>query len=135
MCEFPETFNKIRQEFMRHLSQSSDVNKLSKEFSALNSNFERVDFVLPLLKDFESKNYFYEDKKCDQISIDLREKGNKCFKSKKLYEAWEFYTKSICHAENNSVNLSLAYANRSAVLYEMNLHKMCLKVSLIFEII
>lgn len=125
-----KNFNVLKQEFMRHLSENSNINELSKEFGALRTNFERVDFVLHLLENVEGKIYFYANKKCDKVAANLREEGNKCFKSKKLYEALELYTKSICYAEKNSIDLSLAYANRSAVLNEINLNNSCLEVSL-----
>mgnify|MGYP005984036455 FL=1 len=72
---------------------------------------------------------FQSGGKSDEEAVKFRERGNEMFKIKKLKEAWEFYTRSICYAEEESVNLGLAFANRSAVLFELNLHSQCLMVS------
>lgn len=58
-----------------------------------------------------------------------RQKGNEKFKQKKAQECHEFYTKSIALAESGSENLALAYANRSAILFDVGLYKECLHVS------
>ena len=52
------------------------------------------------------------------INREFREKGNKAYQSKQNYEAIDLYTKSLQYAEtgSDSETLSLAFANRSAVL-------------------
>lgn len=63
-----------------------------------------------------------------------RQKGNEKFKQRKAQECHEFYTKSVAHAESGSENLALAYANRSAILFDVGLYKQCLQVFNTFKI-
>ncbi|XP_044252516.1 SET and MYND domain-containing protein 4-like [Tribolium madens] len=121
-CNFVNFLKQLRC----HLSATDDVTSLSRRFDALNSNFERVNFVVELVKSAKINIELQKDVKSDEIATKFREQGNEMYKKKKLKEAWEFYTKSVCYAEENSVNLGLAYANRSAVLFELDLHKQCL---------
>lgn len=55
--------------------------------------------------------------KNDERSKKLRENGNKLYKEKKCNEALEAYTESIVYATPDGNEITLAYANRSAVLY------------------
>lgn len=75
--------------------------------------------VLPdLAKSAESKS--------TNEAVELRNKGNTSFQ-KGLYEAaLIFYTRSIASAEDNSEELALAHANRSAVLIMSNKYRPCL---------
>jgi SET and MYND domain-containing protein 4 len=57
----------------------------------------------------------------------FRNEGNSEFRQSKFYEALISYNKSLCHAENNSEKLGLAYANRSAVYLEMKQADKCLE--------
>lgn len=55
--------------------------------------------------------------KWDQISFQLRNEGNVLFSQKPIFfvdETIEKYNESLCYAEDGSLNISLAYANRSA---------------------
>ncbi|RZC33209.1 SET and MYND domain-containing protein 4 [Asbolus verrucosus] len=130
MCEKSgeddENFAGIRRRLLRHLTANSDVTALSKRFGLLRENFERVDFVVDLLEDADVEIELRSDPKSDEVAAKLREQGNEMYKMKKVKEAWELYTKSISYAEEDGVNLALAYANRSAVLFEVNLHRQCL---------
>ncbi|KAJ8958198.1 hypothetical protein NQ317_012219 [Molorchus minor] len=49
------------------------------------------------------------------------------FGAKKDLDAIKLYTESIAYAENGSSHLGLAYANRSAVLFENRYYEECLK--------
>lgn len=51
------------------------------------------------------------------------------FKNRLATEAHEFYTKSVAFAVKGDDTLALAYANRSAVLFEKGLYEECLRVS------
>lgn len=66
------------------------------------------------------------DGKNDKTSSDFRTLGNKKFKEKEWLEAMSLYNQSLCHAENGSENVSLAYANRSACFLHLNLYDKCL---------
>ena len=62
--------------------------------------------------------------KSDLISAEYREKGNKLYQMKKLHEATAEYNSALLYANSGSV-LALAYANRSAVLFQRNEIKAC----------
>lgn len=128
VSESRQNFANLREQFLRHLSSYGNITDLSNKFGALNSNFERVNFVEDLLKSAKIEPEFQKDSKSDETAIKYRNQGNEMYQKKKLKEAWEYYTRSICFAETKSANLGLAYANRSAVLFELNLHKQCLMV-------
>lgn len=68
----------------------------------------------------QSTKYNVNSEKC-------RAEANLCYKEKKFFEALIKYNESLCFAEMESENLGLAYANRSAVYFEMNLFDKCLE--------
>jgi SET and MYND domain-containing protein 4 len=68
----------------------------------------------------QSIKYNVNSEKC-------RAEANLFYKQKKFFEALIKYNESLCFAEMESENLGLAYANRSAVYFEMNLFDKCLE--------
>jgi SET and MYND domain-containing protein 4 len=65
------------------------------------------------------------DRKSNSESEKFRQEGNKLYKNGKFFEALLKYNASLCYAEDYS-NLALAYANRSAVYFELKLYQPCL---------
>jgi SET and MYND domain-containing protein 4 len=65
--------------------------------------------------------------KNDKTAEQLRNEGNTKFRSNKFYEALICYNKSLCNSTQQSANLGLAYANRSAVYLEMKQVDKCLQ--------
>lgn len=59
--------------------------------------------------------------KSDQLAAGFRAEGNKFYSERKFFDALVKYNESLCHAVKGSENLGLAYANRSAVFFEMRL--------------
>lgn len=57
----------------------------------------------------------------------LRAEGNKFYSERKFHDAVLKYNESLCYAEPETENIGLAYANRSAVFFEMKLFEKCLK--------
>lgn len=57
----------------------------------------------------------------------LRSDGNKFYSQRNFHDALLKYNESLCFAELGSENLGLAYANRSAVYFEMKIFERCLK--------
>lgn len=68
-----------------------------------------------------------ESRKCNKTANEHRTSGNEFYKQSKFYEALVCYNKSICFALPGSVELSLGFANRSAVYMEVNQIEMCLE--------
>lgn len=65
--------------------------------------------------------------KCNKWSDTLRVEGNKMYNERRFHNAMLKYNESLCFAEVGSENVGLAYANRSAVYFEMKLYDKCLK--------
>jgi SET and MYND domain-containing protein 4 len=65
-------------------------------------------------------------RKSNELSAVLRAEGNQFYARKDFYDALLKYNESLCRAESGSENLGLAYANRSAVYFEMKLHDECI---------
>lgn len=68
-----------------------------------------------------------ETTKSNEKSVALRVEGNEFYSRRKFFDALIKYNQSLCFAEFNSENLGLAFANRSAVYFEMRLFNQCLK--------
>lgn len=66
------------------------------------------------------------DAKLNERSVTLRGDGNKFYNRRQFFDALMKYNESLCYAELGSENLGLAYANRSAVYFEMRLYEKCL---------
>lgn len=64
--------------------------------------------------------------KNDEISLKMRNEGNEYFKKDKWIQAIELYGESLCCAENESINVSLAYGNRSACFFKLKQYDECL---------
>lgn len=65
--------------------------------------------------------------KSNQKSNISRQEGNEFYKNRQFTQALSKYNQSLCFSEKNSENLGLAYANRSAVYFEMKLFEKCLQ--------
>lgn len=65
-------------------------------------------------------------KKNNDISVRLRKEGNEKYCKMDYEGAWIKYNESVCFAENNSDNLSLAFANRSQCFLKLKMHHRCL---------
>lgn len=64
--------------------------------------------------------------KCDTVKSNeraekTRNEGNKMFVQKSYFDALLKYNESLCYAEEGSEAIGLAFANRSAVYYELKL--------------
>jgi len=128
------------------LQGKGEVHNMSKHFSLLEDDNERMKFVLE--KNFTS-NLHWKDfnftPKDRQESQKLRNLGNQVYQKNRLNEALEHYSQSICLAPhplppNTYINhsqemednysyeeLALGYANRSAVLFQMKEYELCIR--------
>jgi SET and MYND domain-containing protein 4 len=59
-------------------------------------------------------------------AVELAEAGNKCYKERNFFQALNFYNGSLCHSVS-SYNKTRAYANKSAVYFELKLFDLCAK--------
>jgi SET and MYND domain-containing protein 4 len=63
--------------------------------------------------------------KCEETAEKFRSEGNLHFRNRDYHQALLAYNQSLCYAQAN--DLSLAYANRSAVYLEAKLYDECLE--------
>lgn len=115
-------------EFQGLLYSRMWMNKDTKidAFTKLKNYDERIKFVFNLMHQFKIFPKTGNINKDAKVSEQTRHLGNKmftssCFDGKKSIEVLELYSQSIAFAPCNSKELSLAYANRSAVL--LAIHK------------
>lgn len=66
-------------------------------------------------------------KKSPETASEFRQQGNLSFKVKDYTAAALHYSKGVCHADKNTDELSLCYANRSAALFYQGLYQACLE--------
>jgi SET and MYND domain-containing protein 4 len=64
-------------------------------------------------------------RKSDTKSQALRSEGNKFYSERKFFDALIKYNESLSYAENGSANLGHAFANKSAVYFEMKQFEKC----------
>lgn len=60
------------------------------------------------------------------VAENLRNEGKLMFNTGKLFEALEFYNKSLSAAQLDSPDIPLAYVERSAVYFEAKQYQLCL---------
>lgn len=68
-----------------------------------------------------------ESRKCNRKAEAARSEGNKFYVDRNFHGALEKYNESLCFAEKSSEAYGMAFANRSAVYFEMKLFDKCLK--------
>lgn len=136
-----EDFEAIFSHLIDHIKSSYDIVTVSQKFICSHSDVELVSEALILLNDWPhlSLGSVPEDyAKSDQKSDHHRSKGNEYFVKKSLQNALAEYNTSIMYALHPPVteddmlpthryrSLALAYANRSAALYELNFFQLAL---------
>lgn len=96
------------------LVASGNIVDISKEFNSIKDNSERVKFLESLLLEHNlvPKAEDFKKPKCNAISKDLRDQGNKFYNGRRYVEALENYNKSLCFAEENGENIGLAFASK-----------------------
>lgn len=72
------------------------------------------------LKDLYNTKDKRKQRKNLEISTAFKLSGNKEFQSKKYAASLELYTNSALYAPSNSIDLSIAIANRSASLFYLD---------------
>lgn len=109
------------------LSKSGKVLEVSKEFKEISENSDRIKYVQNLLL---THGLIAEGKlkldKSNAVAESCRTKGNQFYTKKQFLDALESYNKSLCFAESGSETIGMAYANRSAVFFELRLFDNCL---------
>lgn len=129
MCSPHRTAEELLNALYHHLAASGETASTGERFASFDSDLERVQYVSQVLVRFELLPRVTANcLKSDELSGEFRERGNRAFKAKRDREALELYTKSVAFAVEGSEVLGLAFANRSAVLFEKKLYNECLQV-------
>ncbi|XP_058809124.1 SET and MYND domain-containing protein 4-like [Phymastichus coffea] len=120
--------NNIRASLSHKIQSAGRLQEITLKFSRLESDELRVLTVLRIMELFDTIPPSTCKTKDTKDSIDLRNKANKLFVcNSEPIKTWELYSKSIATALNDSQELSLAYANRSAVLIKLLKYDECLQ--------
>lgn len=106
--------------------------EITDRYKKLKTDQERVTFTFNVMSEYDIVPSTTGMPKNAKESEKLREQGNKVFIKGALnnmtcIEALKLYTKSIAFAPYPSEQLALAYANRSAVLFQLGLHSECVQ--------
>jgi SET and MYND domain-containing protein 4 len=119
---------KIIWEKLTNIYDSHRFDDVLKKFQSVEGYAAKIKYTLNLLEnnDLFPKVPLRYPKNDDQ-STEFRKSGNECFENKRYFDALEFYNKSICYAEPGTENLSIGYANRSAVYMKWQLFDRCLE--------
>ncbi|GAB1859042.1 SET and MYND domain-containing protein 4 [Camponotus japonicus] len=106
--------------------------ELTDRYKKLKTDQERVISTFNVMLEYDIVPNATGMPKNAKESEKLREQGNKVFIKGALnnmtcIDALKLYTKSIAFAPYPSEQLALAYANRSAVLFQLGLHSECIQ--------
>nr|XP_018907929.1 PREDICTED: SET and MYND domain-containing protein 4 [Bemisia tabaci] len=119
------SFDIIYGNLMHALDKSDRIRSISKVFSECSCDEKRVELVFNILQENVLPLTIHQRGKSTEESVRLRNVGNSAFKQKKLSAALKLYSQSVAVAPNDSAELALAYANRSAVLFMLKSYELC----------
>lgn len=128
MTEITDVYD-YTEKLIQRLVGHGTLKKVFKEFTESSGNSKRIRFLRKLLLDhkiFDLTSEKFRLEKSNKIAESRRAKGNQFYSNKQFLDALEFYNQSLCFAESGSEHVGLAYANRSAVFYELGLFDQCL---------
>lgn len=104
------------------------VNDLIPKSQRCSNNHERLLLALKVVVQNSANLFNSKCKEKDpQHSVRSREDGNRSFMSCQYYKAVQEYTESIVYAVDSSEELALAYANRSAALFNLEKFEECIR--------
>jgi len=133
-------FESLFESLCQKLKLTNNLDTISRSFMQLTSDRERIHFLLQL--DAVQCQFSLPDdcepvagagRKSSKMAKKLRDDGNHHFKAKNYMMALCKYTESLsyapfvveeCDLEDKAA--SLAFANRSAVLFQLGKHQLCL---------
>lgn len=123
--ELQPDINSLQQTLTDNLTRDGLLVEFSLGLAGKRSNGARVKHCYQYMRRYNLLPIKPPVRKSDHLSADYRNRGNKSFSKKQDLEALCFYTNALSHADTTKL-LSLAYANRSAVLYSLKKYEKCL---------
>lgn len=113
------------------LTAAGAVQSCYDDYAALKTDSERFSYTIRLMELHDVKPKLRLAGKSTVESERHRRAGNDLFVSRLLQSSMdtilERYTKSVVYAVSNSCELSLAYGNRSALLFKARLYDHCIR--------
>lgn len=120
------TYQDIITQLCEILRSRSEIECTSDLFKGIPPN-EKVSFAYNLLHEEGLLPHFIKTtSKSIDHALECRTLGNKAFCRKRDAEALKYYTSSVSLSPKNSRELSIAYANRSAVLFKVKKFDLCI---------
>lgn len=105
-----------------------ELPEIDEKIKNLKGNGEKMFALFEKCQDrfwlFKRQSLLLKD---EQYAVELRNKGNENFKQKQYLEALYNYNESLCFSEPNSANISIVFANRSAVYFHLKYYKVCIE--------
>lgn len=123
----------IHEEVLQKLIRNREAGIVSQEIEDLNEKGRSVQlrYVYDLLRRLKMLPEIgqYVETKDDKKAEEYRNKGNALYASNQYLQSIEIYNQSICFAETDGdlYNLSVGFANRSAVFFKLKMYKECLE--------
>lgn len=118
----------VNDNLINTLTKSHLILPISKAFNACETNADKVKLIEELLVKYDCiPKKDAQRAKDNKRSKELRQQGNILFAQGKAFDALELYNQSICWAasKDNSEELAIGYANRSAVYYKWKMFEIC----------
>jgi len=127
-------FESVFEELCQNLKGHNNLKKVSEEFIKNTSDCDRIRYLLqldPIQCIVQLPEGYSAIEKSREISQRLRDDGNMLFKSKKYFDSVRLYTDSLSWAplpsnSDSDNSASLAFANRSASLYQLSEYELCM---------
>lgn len=119
----------VNTELLKTLTDEQKIIDISKSFNLADDAADKIELVTRILLEYKRIPKLFQKQKNNTISESLRQCGNEHYKQKHYFDALLSYNESICFAKNHSEkseHLSIAYANRSAIYYDLELYDICL---------
>lgn len=123
-------YDSVVDKLIKMLDDDKRIADISCQFNEINGDSAKVHFADKILLESKLKiDQPMRESKNAEKSIELRAEGNRYFslKNKDYFKALEYYNSSICHAPFDSEQLSIGYANRSAIYFEWKKYDTCLE--------
>lgn len=132
-------FESLFESVCQKLKETNNLDNISRSFMQLTSDRERICFLLQLnavqqrlCLPHDCESFSAAGSKSSKMANKLRNDGNQYFKAKNYMMALCKYTESLSYAplvveecDMEDRTASLAFANRSAVLFQLGKHQLC----------
>jgi len=136
------SFESLFGSLCEKLKVTNNLDFISRSFAQLTSDRSRIQFLLQLdavqhhfMLPNDCESIVAAGRKSAKVAAELRIEGNRYFKAKSYMMALYKYTESLAHApvlqkkgdyDTEDSSASLAFANRSAVLFQLGKYQLCL---------